>query len=397
MLGAVDLVQPAAAPQLFESETVNMLSSDPAKVVVSAIGSYSCAEVYISRPAGTSIDHHVRVFGRVGDARVLLAEVLAGELTYTVEDTREGAIALSVRGRPCSAFEVECAPKSENFSGIQVFLQAWHADVPHEVTTGPQRVVAVTQGAPAAQSNRWPVMISDGTNPYGTVSTPFFTRLSNGSAAQGAVTTPLFTRLSDGTAAQGGVTTPLFVRLSDGATDFGTKTNPLTSQPVEATRATYSGGGATLLSLAAAANTTLMLAALWNAANSGVGAEIQRITISYWGASTSGSVRVRARRITTAPTTGTEVIPQQHDSSDNPAGADLWIPPTSIAFSGVDFFMLALKPDARDTYVWSARDAGRPIVLRRGQAEGFEIRAITETAMASAMTFGIYLQWTETT
>lgn len=139
MLGAVDLVLPAAAPQLFESGTVDMREDDPARIVVSAIGSYSCCDVWLSRPLETSASYRLRMFGRVGDARVLLAELPADELTYTTDDSREGAIAFSIRGRPSSAFEVELAPDSGDVSGIQVFLQAWHADIPIQTTPNPQR------------------------------------------------------------------------------------------------------------------------------------------------------------------------------------------------------------------------------------------------------------------
>lgn len=365
MLGAVDLVQPAAAPQLFESGTVDMLSSDPAKVVVSAIGSYSCADVWVSRPAGTSTRHMLNLFGRVGDARVLLASIDPSELTYTTDDAREGAIALSVRGRPCSALEVEVDP-GDAVSGVQVFLQAWHADIPPEAITGPERAVTVEQGQAATDGGRWPVY------------------LSTGSVAQGAVNTPLFVRLSDGTAA------------------LGSTANPIRSDRARTAYPTFSVGSDRVLtvSTAIAAGNAVSLGTLWHPSANTKRVELRRVVVSYFGANTAGVIRLRGARLTgvTAPSGGIGITPLAHDISDLPSSPAVTFMVNASSVPGrslTDFFMAMIKT-SEGTFEWSAGEDGKPIVLRASQSEGFEVRAHVETQLVTnPMTFGVYVQWIE--
>jgi hypothetical protein len=356
MLGAVDLVQPAAAPQLFESGTVNMLSSDPAKVVVSAVGSYSCCDVYLSRPIGTNLEYGVKLYGRVGDARVLLASINTNDIPYTAEGAREGAIACSVRGRPCSALEVEFVPADE-ILGIQVFLQAWHADIPPEAINGPERVVGVKQGAPATASGRWPVY------------------LSTGSAAQGAVNTPLFTRLSDGTAAQGTPANPLSTRATrDSAKTFGVV------------------GGA----LTGATSGTTSIGYLWKQGGA-ARVEIQRIVVSYLAGGGSGNFAIRGAHIgpeagSGSFTSGTIVSFDRADTS--PAAVFKW-GHTGAQNRQADLFVATGLASQSDNFVWSAEAHGKPIVLRPSVNEGFEVRAVMGGSLTAGMTFNVTFHWIE--
>ena len=353
MLGAVDLIQPANTPALFESGQFDLQRTDPPKVVVSAVGPFSCCDVWFSQPDRSGHRFWINVYGRVGDLRVLLVSVKATELTLSTDGSREGALAAAVRGRPCTAFEIECATE-EGIAGVNVFVQAWHADVAMDVT-GIDRTVVARQGSPAAQSDRWPVYLSTGT------------------AERGLVNTPLFTRLSDGTAALGSVANPII-------------TTAATS------RATYSVASDRALALGAAAGTTTILGALWMGASPTKRIEVQRIEISFWGASTSGAARVRLQRIISQPSSGTSLTAQNHDTSDAAASATFKVLSTALAMT-TDILMFVVKPDAKDVWVWTAAEAGKPMVLLNNQ--GLEIRAVTDTAMASAMTFGINMQWIE--
>ena len=371
MLRNVDLVQPATAPELYESALFNLIEDDPAILVVSAVGAYSCADIWFTVPTGINPKLVVNVYGRTGDARALLASFAGDGIPVATEGARDGALLGSIRGRPCSAFEIECLATTD-ITGVRVFLYAWHADVSHDVTRGSARRLTVDQGTPAAGTSRWPIALVDGSG-----------------AERGLVGSPVFTRLSDGAAAQGAVGAPLFVRLSDGTAALGSAT-PVSVVPQSA-RATYSVGSDRGLTLAAAANSTTILGSLWNP-HATKRVEIHRLEISYWGASTSGAARVRVQRVSTQPALGTQITAQRHDPSDAAAVAAFRILSTAITFVA-DVCMFVVKPDARDQWVWSPQDAGKPIVLLQNQ--GIEIRAVTDTAMASAMTFGISMQWAE--
>ncbi|MBL9028165.1 MAG: hypothetical protein JNL21_38590 [Myxococcales bacterium] len=312
MLGAVDLVQPAVAPILFESGQADRPRSDGRKLVVSAVGSFSCCDVWFSVPVGVAPQFRLHVYGRVGDVRFLLVTVTAGALPVAADGAREGTLAAVVRGRPSTAFEVEYEPLAD-VTGVNVFVQAWHADVTMDVT--------------------------------------------------------------------------------------GIDRSPLAAQMTASARTTFSRGSDRVLSLAAAAASNTILGALWNPSSSAKRVELQRIELSFWGASTSGAVRIRARRITAIPTIpmgggGATLTAEKHDSTDAAPSAQLFVNANAPAWGGsVDFWMVVLKPAEAGRYTWTATDAGKPLVLR--QNEGLEVRAVTETAMASAMSFGINMQWVE--
>jgi hypothetical protein len=313
MLGAVDLVQPEVAPILFESGQTDRPRSDGRKLVVSAVGSFSCCDVWFSVPVGVAAQFRLHIYGRVGDVRLLLVTVTASSLSVAVDGARQGTLAAVIRGRPSTAFEVEYEPLAD-VAGVNVFVQAWHADVTMDVT--------------------------------------------------------------------------------------GIDRRPLAAQMTASTRPTFSRGSDRVLSLPAAAASNTILGALWNPSGSAKRVELQRIELSFWGASTSGTVRIRARRITAIPTLPmggglTTLTAEKHDSMDADApSAQLFVNANAPAWGGsVDFWMVVLKPAEAGRYTWTATDAGKPLVLR--QNEGLEVRAVTETAMASAMSFGINMQWVE--
>ncbi len=363
MLGAVDLVQPATAPQLFESGPITMAGADPARVVVAAIGSYSCADVWVSRPTGNGEKYDIRLFGRVGDARVLLARVDPSELSYTVDGTREGTIAFSIRGRPVTALELECAP-SNDVTNIQFFVQAWHADVESNAAVGPDPTVSVTQGPAGSASLRWPVYLSDGTS------------------AQGVVNKPVFVRLSDGTAAAGTTASPVAVRTTrDGAKTFGVV------------------GSAVASGSAGVPNGTASLGYLWKASGTGR-VEILRIIVSYLAnGSTAGSLSLRGAHITAEPgsgtaTQGTIVSFDRADTSSSSPVPVFKSGHTGAPTRQADLFLATFGGNQSGTFIWSAEEYGKPIVLRASQAEGFEVRAVT-ASVTTAMSLAVTFHWIE--
>lgn len=348
----------ARSAQLFESGTQNLLRAEPARLVVSAVGAFDSCDLYFSAPEGAGAAAEIRVYGRVGDVRILLATTNMSSQPLTVTGTREGALLVSIRGRPCASFEVECTPVGDE-PGLQFFLQAWQGDASHDVTFGTARVSTVKQGEPAASAGRWPVFLSDG------------------SAAQGLAASPLFVRLSDGTAAAGTAANPLPTRAVCTLASFSVASDVVT-------------GPTTVGSV-------ISLAYLWG--NTAKRIEIHRIDVSWMGGDTAGQLAVRGCFITAldAAPGGTALLPLGHERSDTATAAFRYAAtraPTRVT-PLVDSFAVAAKGGDPGLYTWEADDYGKPIVLRPSTQEGFEVRAVGAAAFTSSMKLVVTMHWVE--
>lgn len=363
MLGAVDLIQPATTPTLFESGPFDLQRTEPAKVVVSAVGAFSCCDIWFSQPDGSGHRFQFNVYGRIGDLRVLLVSVKARDLTLSTDGSREGALAASVRGRPCTAFEIECATE-EDLAGVNVFVQAWHADVAMDVT-GVDRTVVARQGSPAAQSDRWPVY------------------LSTGSAERGLVNTPLFTRLSDGTAALGSVTNPLATRPArDGAKTYGAASTVV------------------LTGTAAIPNpATTSIAYLWKPSTSAARVEILKIFVSFVGWATQGSITIRGCHITGVNPSpgGSAITPRPFDRADASAATTCQAAATNAPSRDLtgDVFRVLVAGNERGRFVYTPEEYGEAIVLQPSTNEGFEVRTVVDGALDTAMRIAVTFHWIE--
>ncbi|NUP07719.1 MAG: hypothetical protein HOW73_16855 [Polyangiaceae bacterium] len=326
-------------PAVFESGLSSIPANTPT-LVVSAIGTLSCCDLWISQPERADQQMRLSIFGRMGEARVLLASADSSTFQWTSDGAREHALAISVRGRPVTAFEVEClVTKGENVADVNFALVAWHGDSPHDVTYGPAPTTA--QGAAAPSNGRWPVYLSDGAQPQGTI------------------------------------TNALWVRRAEPAS--------------------FSAASDRILSSGISVG-TVSLGALWHPRTSARRVEIRRIVISYWGTAAAGSLRIRGTRLTgtSGPTAGTDLLPLPHDRADSTTMV-LKIQGDVTNRSATDFFTLVLKPDEKGTFEWDAGRDGKPIVLRAGQDEGFEVCCVVAAALspATATNFGLSIHWTE--
>lgn len=222
---------------------------------------------------------------------------------------------------------------------------------------GASGALTVPQGAAAAASGRWPVY------------------------------------LSDAAAAQGVVGNPLFVRLSDGSAAFGSATNPLHARAIHDTAA-YAAASAVVTGPTTAASVK-SLAYLWRAASKRV--EIQRIVIAFAdNADTSGRLSFRGARITAENGTpgGTSLTPDLLDKGDLAATATFRYGANAPTRATVDTFV-GFQNGAQGNFIWDATTYGKPIVLRGGQSEGFEIRAVAEKAFTTGMFLFVSMLWNE--
>ncbi len=106
------------------------LSDTAETLVLSAIGSLSCCDVWFRVPEDWPARVTLRLYGRLGSARVLLREVPLSHVPVTpagAEPAQLSGIAVSLRGQPVRAYEVSCAASAgPALSEGYFYLQAWH-------------------------------------------------------------------------------------------------------------------------------------------------------------------------------------------------------------------------------------------------------------------------------
>ncbi len=173
------------------------------------------------------------------------------------------------------------------------------------------------------------------------------------------------------------------VQLSDGDT-FHSDSYPL---PVKVRRPLVAYSASTgIVTGPTTVSTAVSLGYLWRSASLKV--EIVRILVSWQpGSATAGELSIRGARITAqhASPMGTTPTPERHDIGDGSAGAVFRAAPTGAPTrSSTDMFVVTTRWNQSDRYEWNAESFGKPIVLRAGQSEGFEVRAFADVAIATA-------------
>lgn len=154
MFETQELAADLGLPLTVESEAIT-LGGTSEVVVASEAGTYSCADVWFNVASSWIPRVTVRLYARLGASRVLVRQVtLSAAPTTTGGDGSLSGIAISLRGRPCTAFEVTCqATAGAVLTGGLFYLQAWHshaepstsggADVPETPTAVPMLAAAM--------------------------------------------------------------------------------------------------------------------------------------------------------------------------------------------------------------------------------------------------------------
>ena len=94
-------------------------------LVASAVGLASNCDVWFKAPSSWSAVV-LRLYGRMGGARSLLRQVTIGRIPRLVDAGELTGIAISIRGRPCTAYELTGQTPSDAVSGGAFYLTTWH-------------------------------------------------------------------------------------------------------------------------------------------------------------------------------------------------------------------------------------------------------------------------------
>lgn len=123
----------SSAPRVLESASTTVSTSGTEVTILSEAGAFSCCDVWFSVPAAAWLPRVVlRLYGKLGRARVLLRQVSLEKAPVTLSD--EGAtasgVAISIRGRPCDGFELTAeASAGDSLTDGAFYLQLWDAAV----------------------------------------------------------------------------------------------------------------------------------------------------------------------------------------------------------------------------------------------------------------------------
>lgn len=139
------------SPQVVDAEDIS-LDVGAETLVASAVQSASCCDVWFRVPSSSWNNVVLRLYGRIGAARALLRQVTLDRAPATTDAGMSTGIAISVRGRPVTAFELTCQSQELPVSSGAFYLSVWHApadlqssggdDVPEASTAAP--LVAAT-------------------------------------------------------------------------------------------------------------------------------------------------------------------------------------------------------------------------------------------------------------
>lgn len=114
-------------PVMSEAKALSLDSSEEA-LILSEIGSFSACDVWMHVTPDWLERVILRVYARVGRARVLMRSVQLSSVPATEDGDFRAGIAVSLRGFPCRAFEVTVQPDSSApLEDGSFHLQAWHA------------------------------------------------------------------------------------------------------------------------------------------------------------------------------------------------------------------------------------------------------------------------------
>ncbi len=290
-----------------------------------------------SAPTSVVVKDPIEV--RQSQASALLTTVSqsnASALQATVSQTTASALQATVSQSTASALQTTVS---------QSTASALQATVSQTAASALQ--TTATQGTPAAHTNRWPVILSDGTNQVGTTTNPLVAG-----------------------------------HTRDSATTFAAATGSLSGAVV--------GSGTSVA--------VKSVAYLWHPSTNTKRVELRKVIVSYGGGAGTGHLLLRALRITGVSGTpgGTAITPVALEGTDSTsltvlAGATG--APTR-ATTG-DYFTLFCAATSADTYEWTLPSRGKPIVLRASVSEGIEVVADVRVALTTEVKVTVGFDWME--
>ncbi len=363
MIRSEELVD-VSAPRLVEAEAV-ALPSTTETTVLSAVGHASACDVWFKVPTAWESVVTLRLYGRLADARVLLKTVRIDESHRSTAGGVVSGIAISVRGRPVTAFELTAQATTTTLTGGIFMFQVWSANDAPLITGG------ITSAAQQATEERIVahLAVRNGTAPVLASGDASGRTLVAGAGTAGA---PAGGVLSIQGGGAGGVVTNRAVR---GGGVMYSVVSPTVVKP----------------SVAAVATTWLMTLR----SNAAKRVEVQRIIVTYHGlaAASAADGRIIICRSANAPTGGAAATPQAFDAADGSASsaALTFSAVTALALTGqVDLVSLGVRCDTRDRFVYDADAWGKPLVLRPSPLETLGIRFVVDT-VAAGQTFGLHV------
>jgi hypothetical protein len=248
----------------------------------------------------------------------------------------------------------------------------------------------------AAQSGAWSVTSVQGTSPWvvsGTVAvtqstSPWITSVSNFPATQ-AVTQSTSPWVVSGT-----------VTANQGTPAAATSAWPVTT--IAGTPVTYSASTSGTVSTGTTAGTVQSIAYLWHPSTSGKRVKILKIMLSWSGNGGNNTLSARGTFITPENATpgGATSAPQAHDQADAASALTFRVgatgAPTRVASDLFTEAMLGGSSDQQSVVFFDAQTVGKPLILRAGTNEGFEVRTVVGGSnLASAVQVAVYYTWTE--
>ncbi len=337
-----------SVPRLIETALLSPSSTET--VVLSSSGEANACDIWFVVPTGWPPDVIIRLYGRLGDARVLLKQVELQDTHRTTAASMASGVAMSVRGRPVTSFELSLESRTTATGSGRFMMQVWsapaHPRTVGSLTTAPQQLAA-EESVIALRSGSIPVFAAGDSSGRA---------LIVGAGAAGLPTGGVVTVQGPGTGGRAAREAARYAITSVG-----------TSKPSLATAATSHY----LLTLAASSKRV----------------EIQRIAVSFWGATANtAEVRIVGSRSASAPTVGNgvAVTPRAMDLAD-PAStctARSWGTTLTLA-SPEDLLVHTLHSSQRDSLTFEADAWGKPITLRAGSTDSFGLRLIVDVAAAS--------------
>jgi hypothetical protein len=403
---------------LHESEPTGLPTHDAEVAFVSAVGDWSSCDVWLfGSSIGWATDVTVNLYGRVGDARVLLKSVRTSAVPSTVSGGTVSLRAISHRGIPCSGFEVTCTSNAVGGTPAvgTVYLHCWNDSAGPEATAGRIQDGGSDPVAPASAAHlvgfdgaAWNRVRVDASGRLvaggaGTAGVPAGGVMSvQGILANAAVrvaqpiAADLSATVTQGPAGAQASRWPVY--LTDGAAALATSTNPIHVRRHAGNIATFCGTTNGAVATSTTRDVISSIAYVWHPSTSTKRVEIHKVVISF-GGSAGGFVFIRGARITAVAGTpgGSSPAPQSVDLADastlitfthRATGA-----PTRAA---ADMLTLVAGAGAGTVYEWNAATSGKPIVLRPSVAEGFEVRAVVgPLGLTTALQVSVTMHWTE--
>lgn len=130
MLRGEELID-MSVPRLVETEAPVTLSNTAETTVLTAVGHASALDVWFKVPTAWELVTTLRLYARVGDARLLLKTVRVDESHRSSSGGFVSGTAISVRGRPVTAFELTAQSSTAGVNNGQFMMNLWHSsDLP---------------------------------------------------------------------------------------------------------------------------------------------------------------------------------------------------------------------------------------------------------------------------